>query len=83
MQSERSRKKKTLVIELNETIVHTLFSCEANADFTFPLVFDDNKYTVSLFKRPYLDQFLSEVSQIFEIIFYTSSIDQLATEIVN
>lgn len=75
--------KKTLVLDLDETLVHSVFGKESNPSCTFSLLFNKEYYLVSTEKRPYLDEFLEEVSQLYEIVFYTSSVEGYANNVID
>ncbi|KAJ0971664.1 hypothetical protein J5N97_019623 [Dioscorea zingiberensis] len=73
--SKETQKKKTitLVLDLDETLVHsTLESCE-DADFSFPVFFNMKQHMVYVKRRPYLQIFLEKVAQMFEIVIFTAS----------
>ncbi|XP_010655625.1 uncharacterized protein LOC100258847 isoform X3 [Vitis vinifera] len=72
---KETRKKKsiTLVLDLDETLVHsTLEHCD-DADFTFPVFFNMKDHTVYVKQRPYLHTFLERVAEMFEIVVFTAS----------
>ncbi|XP_038987509.1 CTD small phosphatase-like protein 2 isoform X1 [Phoenix dactylifera] len=63
----------TLVLDLDETLVHsTLEHCD-DADFTFPVFLNMKQHTVYVRCRPHLQLFLERVAQIFEIVIFTAS----------
>ncbi|KAH7547680.1 hypothetical protein JRO89_XS14G0001800 [Xanthoceras sorbifolium] len=67
------RKRITLVLDLDETLVHsTTEPCE-NADFTFQVFFDMKEHTIYVRQRPFLRTFLERVVEMFEIIVFTAS----------
>ncbi|CAL5186917.1 unnamed protein product [Lathyrus oleraceus] len=67
------RKSVTLVLDLDETLVHsTLEHCD-NADFTFNIFFNMKDYTVYVKQRPFLHTFLERVSEMFEVVIFTAS----------
>ncbi|KAM0054787.1 putative protein-serine/threonine phosphatase [Helianthus debilis subsp. tardiflorus] len=67
------RKTVTLVLDLDETLVHsTLDHCD-DADFSFPVFFDFKEHTVYVKQRPYLKDFLERVSEMFQIVIFTAS----------
>ncbi|KAK6932264.1 FCP1 homology domain [Dillenia turbinata] len=69
----RKRKHITLVLDLDETLVHsTLEHCD-DADFTFPVFFNMKEHTVYVKQRPYLWIFLERVAQMFEVVIFTAS----------
>ncbi|KAG8056124.1 hypothetical protein GUJ93_ZPchr0001g29506 [Zizania palustris] len=66
-------KRVTLVLDLDETLVHsTLDHCE-NADFTLQVFFNMKNHTVYVRQRPYLKMFLEKVAQMFELVIFTAS----------
>ena len=69
--------KKTLVLDLDETLVHsamTPFPYKDNIVLT--INFEGKKYTIYVIKRPFLDTFLNEISNFYDIIIFTASIGQ-------
>eukprot|EP01018_Ginkgo_biloba_P011010 Gb_40540 [translate_table: standard] len=73
----------TLVLDLDETLVHsTLEHCD-DADFTFPVHFNLKEHTVYVRRRPYLQVFMERVAQMFEIIVFTASQSIYAEQLLN
>ncbi|KAL6546430.1 hypothetical protein OROMI_022151 [Orobanche minor] len=71
--NKQSTKQITLVLDLDETLVHsTLDHCD-DADFTFPVIFDAKERTVYVRQRPHLMRFLERVAEMFEIVVFTAS----------
>ncbi|XP_052203332.1 uncharacterized protein LOC127808767 [Diospyros lotus] len=63
----------TLVLDLDETLVHsTLEHCD-DADFTFPVFFNMREHTVYVKQRPHLRTFLEKVAEMFEVVVFTAS----------
>ena len=72
-----------VIVLFAETLVHsTLEHCE-NADFTFPVMFNCQEYTVYVRCRPHLQTFMERVSQLFEIIVFTASQSVYAEQLLN
>ncbi|XP_072966834.1 uncharacterized protein [Typha angustifolia] len=70
---EEERRPITLVLDLDETLVHsTLEHCD-DADFTFPVFFNMKQHDVYVRRRPYLQMFLERVAEMFEIVIFTAS----------
>ncbi|KAL2337334.1 hypothetical protein Fmac_011780 [Flemingia macrophylla] len=70
---ETVRKKDvTLVLDLDETLIHSSVQQCNDADFTFEM-YTERKSTVYVRKRPFLQEFLEKVSEMFEIIIFTAS----------
>ena len=63
----------TLVLDLDETLVHCTVEPIANPDLVFPVQFNGATYHVYVKKRPYLDYFLETVSKSFEVVIFTAS----------
>ncbi|GMH01497.1 hypothetical protein Nepgr_003336 [Nepenthes gracilis] len=75
--------RTTLVLDLDETLVHsTLEPCNA-ADFTFAVNFNQKEHTVYVRCRPYLRDFMERVASLFEIIIFTASQSIYAEQLLN
>ncbi|KAF5738296.1 CTD small phosphatase-like protein 2 [Tripterygium wilfordii] len=67
------RKPITLVLDLDETLVHSTLEHRDDSDFTFTVFFNMEEHTVYVKKRPHLQTFLQRVAEMFEIIIFTAS----------
>lgn len=63
----------TLVLDLDETLVHCSVEPVEKPDVIFPVDFNGATYHVHVKKRPHLDVFLSSVSKLFEVVVFTAS----------
>jgi Dullard-like phosphatase family protein len=65
--------KVTLVLDLDETLVHCALEPLEDADTKFPVEYQEQTLDIYVRKRPYLEDFLQKVSQLFEIVVFTAS----------
>ncbi|KAJ0988861.1 hypothetical protein J5N97_007217 [Dioscorea zingiberensis] len=79
----RSCPSTTLVLDLDETLVHSSLEPCVDADFTFPVNFNLKEHTVYVRCRPHLRDFMERVSSLFEIIIFTASQSIYAEQLLN
>ena len=81
---ENKPRKKSLILDLDETLVHSSFyPFERASDLTLPIKVDNQKILVYILRRPYALEFIKEMSQYYEIIIYTASIPEYAKNLLN
>lgn len=73
----------TLVLDLDETLVHCSVEEPATCDLTFGVEFHGIDYQVYVKLRPHLQRFLQAVSQDFEVVVFTASQPVYANELLN
>ena len=73
----------TLVLDLDETLVHCTTTPIPNPDLVFPVEFNGEKFQVYVLKRPFLEQFLQAVSKLFEVVIFTASQQIYADALLN
>lgn len=75
--------KKCIVIDLDETLVHSSFKPINNADFIVPVEIDNVIHQVYVLKRPYVDEFLCKVGELFECVLFTASLAKYADPVAD
>ncbi|XP_043918718.1 CTD small phosphatase-like protein 2-B isoform X2 [Protopterus annectens] len=79
----RSSPENTLVLDLDETLVHCSVIPMANADYTFSADFLDGCYKIYMNVRPYVKEFLEKLSRIYEIFIFTTAKRDYAQKILD
>lgn len=75
--------KKCLILDLDETLVHSSFKPVSDADFIVPIEIEGNVYKVYVLKRPYVDEFLREVAKDYEVVVFTASLSVYANPLLD
>ncbi|XP_043842005.1 CTD small phosphatase-like protein isoform X2 [Dromiciops gliroides] len=75
--------KKCMVIDLDETLVHSSFKPISNADFIVPVEIDGTIHQVYVLKRPHVDEFLQRMGQLFECVLFTASLAKYADPVAD
>ncbi|KAL9085454.1 MAG: hypothetical protein Q9165_007604 [Trypethelium subeluteriae] len=86
------RGRKCLVLDLDETLVHSSFKVASNlcdytdgsdvsqilhqADFTIPVEIEGQYHNVYVIKRPGVDAFMKRVGELYEIVVFTASVSK-------
>ncbi|KAF6263013.1 HAD-like domain-containing protein [Scenedesmus sp. NREL 46B-D3] len=81
----RQCKQKTLVLDLDETLVHSTLdaACGIGADFSFPVTFNGAEHMVHVRQRPHMREFLESVAAVFEVVVFTASQKVYAEKLLN
>jgi len=81
-QNEKKKGKKCLVLDLDETLVHSSFK-QVPCDFIVPVKIEDKTYKVYVAKRPHVDEFMRRCGELYEIVIFTASLAQYADPVVD
>lgn len=65
--------KPTLVLDLDETLVHSNVEVLPNYDYRFTVAFGGHNYCVYVRKRPGVEEFLRKASRWYNIVVFTAS----------
>jgi len=75
--------RKTLVLDLDETLVHSSFRPVPGPDFIISIELDGVTHRVYVQKRPGVDHFLEEMGAKFEVVVFTASLDKYANPVLD
>ncbi|CAK4465075.1 unnamed protein product [Aphanomyces euteiches] len=75
--------KKCLVLDLDETLVHSSFKPIQNPDYIIPVEIEGNVHQVYVAKRPGVDEFLRKLAEYYEIVVYTASLSKYADPLLD
>ena len=75
--------KKTLILDLDETLVHSSFTPFEKNDIILEVDFEGVLYNIYVLVRPFAKEFLINVSKYFEIVIFTASIPKYASPLLD
>jgi RNA polymerase II subunit A small phosphatase-like protein len=75
--------RRCLVLDLDETLVHSSFKPIPNPDFIIPVEIEDQVHKVYVLKRPHVDTFLQKLGPLFEIVVFTASLAKYADPVLD
>lgn len=82
-QPEQCKGRKTLVLDLDETLVHSQFNIVKNPDYIVEVDLEGRKNNIYVLKRPHVDEFLQTMAQFYEVIIYTASLSKYADPLMD
>ncbi|ORZ24220.1 HAD-like domain-containing protein [Absidia repens] len=81
--SEQDKGRKCLVLDLDETLVHSSFKVTPQADFVVPVEIDGSYHNVFVLKRPGVDAFMKRMGELYEIVIFTASLSKYADPVLD
>ena len=77
-------KTQTLVLDLDETLVHSsLEAVPLGTDFSFPVEFNSTQHQIAVKRRPHLQAFMARCAQLYEVVVFTASQRVYAEQLLN
>lgn len=81
--SSRHKGRKCLVLDLDETLVHSSFGSLQHADYIVPIEIERLWHDVNVIKRPGVDDFLKKMGEIYEVVVFTASMSKFADPVLD
>ncbi|KAG0707372.1 HAD-like domain-containing protein [Suillus ampliporus] len=75
--------RKCLVLDLDETLVHSSFESLQHADYIVPVQIECLWHDVNIIKRPGVDDFLKKMGEIYEVVVFTASVSKFADPVLD
>ncbi|KAJ2145975.1 Nuclear envelope morphology protein 1 [Coemansia sp. RSA 678] len=82
-QVPRELKKKTLVLDLDETLIHSSPQGSYRAHHRIEVVIDKVACLYYVYKRPHVDYFLRKVSEWYRVVVFTASLAEYADPVID
>ncbi|KAI0464040.1 hypothetical protein LJB42_003054 [Komagataella kurtzmanii] len=70
------KQRKCLILDLDETLVHSSFKYIRQCDFVIPVEIENQVHNVYVIKRPGVDQFLKRCGELYEVVVFTASVSR-------
>ncbi|KAJ6499365.1 protein phosphatase [Mycena sanguinolenta] len=75
--------RKCLVLDLDETLVHSSFKPIPQPDFIVPVEIEFHWHHFHVLKRPGVEDFLKKMGEIYEIVIFTASLSKYADPVLD
>ncbi|TFK22593.1 NIF-domain-containing protein [Coprinopsis marcescibilis] len=75
--------RKCLVLDLDETLVHSSFKAVQQADFIVPVEIEYHWHHFHVLKRPGVDEFLRKMGELYEVVIFTASLSKYADPVLD
>ena len=83
--------KKMLILDLDETLVHSCFKPNNNnlnnnipkPDILLNIKFNGKYHEVLVYKRPFVDEFLEKMNKYYNLIIFTASVQEYADPLLD
>ena len=75
--------KKTLILDLDETLVHSSFTPFEKNDIILDVDFEGVMYNIYVLVRPDAQKFIKTVAKFYEVVIFTASISKYASPLLD
>ena len=75
--------KPCLVLDLDETLVHSSFKPVPKCDYILPVEIEGITHHVYVIKRPGCEEFLERVGKMYEVVIFTASLSKYADPLLD
>jgi RNA polymerase II subunit A small phosphatase-like protein len=82
-QADVHKGRHCLVLDLDETLVHSSFQPTAVFDFQIQVQIEGMCHDVYVAKRPYVDEFLERMAKCYEVVIFTASLAKYANPVLD
>jgi len=76
-------KRKTLILDLDETLIHSTIKPVSHHHITVDVVIDEVRCKFYVIKRPHVDTFLKKVAEWYDVVIFTASMRQYADPLID
>jgi CTD nuclear envelope phosphatase 1 len=80
---KKKKEKKVLVLDLDETLIHSTSRGSRNHDYMIEVLLDKHICLYYVYKRPYVDSFLKKVSEWYKVVVFTASLKEYADPVID
>ncbi|GJE97734.1 NIF-domain-containing protein [Phanerochaete sordida] len=75
--------RKCLVLDLDETLVHSSLKPVPAPDYIVPVEIENNWHNFYVLKRPGVDSFLRKMGEMYEVVVFTASLSKYADPVLD
>jgi RNA polymerase II subunit A small phosphatase-like protein len=82
-QPENVRGRKTLILDVDETLVHSSFTPTPTAQIMLPIDIEGRICNIYVQVRPNCCEFINEVGKYYEVVIFTASLSKYANPLMD
>ena len=77
------RGRKTMLLDIDETLVHSTFTPHENADIVLPIDIEGRSCNIYVQVRAGCCEFITELGKYFEVVIFTASLSKYAIPLMD